>query len=347
MKLFSTIEKGIEKLGVRFIITGLFPSMFFVMFLMGLFTRKAPGAAPLLLELHSWSIALQKEEAVFIGILVLLFALILEPMQFGIIRFLEGYWGNNWAGRLLSKPFVALWKRKRQALEEQGSFLGASKDIPPNERKEKQIAGSKLEKFYPAEGRLLPTSLGNILRAAEDSAGDRYGLDGIVLWPRLYPLLSDKLKALVDDSRNQLDLAGRLCFLFLLLGIISAIVLFCYPQGWLISLVLFLLSWLSYRGAVSAALLYGNLIQTAFDYHRFDLLKTLHLPLPENLLEEIEFNEKLSKFLLQGVPFKMSYDHGKDAAAKKENAPVESGAKSKNKSKSKTNKKAKKKTKSK
>jgi hypothetical protein len=42
---------------------------------------------------------------------------------------------------------------------------------------------------------MLPTMLGNTLCAAEFRARSRYGLDVVVLWPRLYPLLSDRVPA--------------------------------------------------------------------------------------------------------------------------------------------------------
>ena len=41
------------------------------------------------------------------------------------------------------------------------------------------------------------TGLGNALAAMEDSAGAAYGLDAVVAWPRLYPLLGDKVRAVV------------------------------------------------------------------------------------------------------------------------------------------------------
>ena len=52
-------------------------------------------------------------------------------------------------------------------------------------------------------------------------------------------------------------------------------------------------SFLSYRGAVSAAMQYGLFMDIAYDLHRFDLIKALHLDLPANTEEEEEIGEQL------------------------------------------------------
>lgn len=160
-----------------------------------------------------------------------------------------------------------------------------------------------------------------MLRAAEHRAGSRYGLDAIIVWPRLYPVLSDRTQAILDDLRNQLDLAARFCSIFLVATVIT---LACLARhGWWLTAAagMLLLSVISYRAALTAAVAYGQAIEAAFDLHRFDLLHALHLPLPTNLTSEIEANEHLSQFLRQpheyvyvltshGRGLDFSYDHG-------------------------------------
>jgi len=57
---------------------------------------------------------------------------------------------------------------------------------------------------------LQPTKLGNVLAAMQDSAGRPYGFDAVTAWPRLYPVLSEQCRTLVDDRRDTLDASVRL-----------------------------------------------------------------------------------------------------------------------------------------
>jgi hypothetical protein len=178
------------------------------------------------------------------------------------------------------------------------------------------MAAAKLRRLYPPEQAVLPTSLGNVLRAGEYRAGRRYGLEATTVWPRLYPLLGERVAALVDDQRDQLDLTARFCVVFAIASAVSFGLLI--TQGWwlLVAGGALILAWLSYRAAVSAALAYGEGIETAFDLHRFDLLRALHLSLPPDRQSELEANSRLSEFfvsgevLMEGKPLNFIYDHG-------------------------------------
>ena len=165
----------------------------------------------------------------------------------------------------------------------------------------KQLAWIERElQFYPRPGDLMPTRLGNVLKAAEDRAGGRYGLNTYASWPRLFPLLSDQLARIVGKLNDQLDTASHLCVTFLLATLLSSA--FLLPNGWdgywlLIPLGAGLLTLLSYRATITAAKKQGTLLMVAFDLHRFDLLEQLRYPVPEDAKAEFEFNEKLSALL--------------------------------------------------
>jgi hypothetical protein len=55
-------------------------------------------------------------------------------------------------------------------------------------------------------------------------------------------------------------------------------------------------SWIAYRAAVRAAVAHGRQLYVAFDLHRFDLLRSLHLPLPPSPEAEVQINKDLSTF---------------------------------------------------
>ena len=67
---------------------------------------------------------------------------------------------------------------------------------------------------------------------------------------------------------------------------------------------------MSYEAALSAASAYGQAVAAAFDLHRFDLLRALHLPLPRDLLSEVQANQQLSRFMGQPQEYLFALTHG-------------------------------------
>jgi hypothetical protein len=167
----------------------------------------------------------------------------------------------------------------------------------------------KLRTRYPdAEHAVRGTALGNALAAMEDSAGAAYGLDAVVAWPRLYPLLGEQVRALVDDLRDGLDAAARLAATCALTALIT-VGLLVWHSGWWTALALApaVLAMVAYAGAVRAAVAYGDAVRVAFDLHRFDLLRALRLAVPSNQIDEQAANGRLCDFLRQGVPVPFTY----------------------------------------
>ncbi|MDQ0078528.1 hypothetical protein [Arthrobacter oryzae] len=100
----------------------------------------------------------------------------------------------------------------------------------------------------------------------------------------------------------QLDATCRLSATALIVGIIT-LVLLVDDGGWLVlAAVPFFLSWVGYKAAISAAVAYGEMLSVAFDLHRFDVLKALHLSLPTDAVTEADINKQLSLFWMQDVP---------------------------------------------
>lgn len=144
-------------------------------------------------------------EVVLLVLALTIVAVVLQPFQLAMMRMLEGT--GPWL------PFSSLLlrgqKRRRNRLREDAALSG-----PAPAEEEIQRAGEKgheLRRRFPAPDHLLrPTALGNALTAMEDGAGRHYGADAVVAWPRLYPLLGERVRELVDDRRDGLDLAARM-----------------------------------------------------------------------------------------------------------------------------------------
>lgn len=306
MNLGSVIESGAKELGPRFNLVGVLPTVMLFVFVLALYWSGAPQRSP-----DVWAVVQRVEQigakdGILLALGVLLFALLMQPLQLSLVRVLEGYWDVPllpWVGTILSKPGI-LWHEYRRSILEKATqvqTLEGAEEVTPEEEARAAAADWQLRRSYPAQDRLLPTALGNVLRAAEDVPYDSYCLDTVVVWPRLYPLLPQNMIGILTDRRNQLDLAARFCAIFLLCAIIS--IFFLYPYWWwlLVPAFMLLLTRISYHGAIAAAIGYGESVQSAFDLYRFELHKALRIPAPANLLAEKETNVLITRFLQQGI----------------------------------------------
>jgi hypothetical protein len=283
----------VKELGLRFNLVSLLPTGSLVLFVLALRASGAPGQAPDLQEAFAALKSLSGGQLVALFVFVLIVSLLLHPLQISLVRLLEGYWGDSALGRTLSAIGIEVHRRRQARLQN----LIRQTPMTTHDQRRRQSAISQLRSAYPPKlQRLLPTRLGNALRAAEDRAGQRYGLLTVTILPRLYPYLSERFAAAFADLRNQLDVAVRLCVMLLLATLISALMLIGYGWWLVLPVATGTLSWISYRAAVRAALNYGQGLHVAFDLHRFDLLRALHYPLPPNLAMERAFNRKLSDF---------------------------------------------------
>jgi len=306
MKFGDLVDSGVKELGVRFTFVSILPTALLFLYILILVWSGAPGKTPSFASAAAHVKALESSNAIFLGLVVLALAAVTQPLQLNMVRLLEGYWGYTRLARFFSDLAVGL-QRKRRTLLKSAQCVQSTQNISAKKRGEMIAAAVKLRDFYPSDQNLLPTALGNVLRAAEENAGKRYGLDAVVVWPRLYPLISGSLSVVLRDQRNQLDIAARFCCMCLLGTVVTIGMLFHHGLWNLLALALLVLAWGSYRAAIAAALAYGVNVQTAFDLHRFELYKALKLPMPKDRNTERAANRKLSLFLRQGKPVNLQY----------------------------------------
>ena len=306
MSVEEAVSGGVKELGLRFNLVGLLPTSALVLFVLALVSTGGVGGAPDLSKIPADLSATQIIEFV---LLILLVSLILYPFQLSMVRILEGYaWETTRFGDALSAVGVELQRRRLERLQN----VAYRTAITPDEKRRQWRALATANAYYPDDPyALLPTRLGNALRAAEDRAGQRYGLDTNTMMPRLYPYLSTTLTEALTDQRNHLDIAVRLHITLLLGTLISGSML--AGDGWWITVPIAtaVLAWVAYRAAVQAAVSYGRMLYVAFDLHRFDMLQGLHYPLPDRTTE-VAFNEDLSAFLrgeIDTLPTRYPYEH--------------------------------------
>jgi hypothetical protein len=161
--------------------------------------------------------------------------------------------------------------------------------------------------FHPRDDKdALPTTLGNALRAAELYPRDTYGMDAVVLWPRLSSVApAEQLKA-VQAARAPLDLLVIVAFYSFAYAIFAAVYV-AVRHGGRLTLVLAVgsavgLGILCYFASVQAAIAYGDQVRSVFDNYRFDLLKQLRLPLPNSVVEERRLWSEVNELVRSGSP---------------------------------------------
>jgi hypothetical protein len=215
-------------------------------------------------------------------------AVFLQPLQLFLLRLQEGYFPLPLRG--LGSLMTRAHARRVRRLTDLATATGEESSI------ERSLSRLRV---YPSADRIMPTKLGNALRTAEDEAGQRYGLSTVTMWPRLYPLLSERLVEIATDARDELDLAARYSGTFFLGGITSLFLMLKHQLWLLMPVVLLLSAWFAYQNAIRVAISYGEILKVAFDMHRFDLLRALHLPLPRTPEEEHLVNLRLSQWFAE------------------------------------------------
>jgi len=308
MKLDSLIDGGLKEVGPRLSFVGLLPNLALFGWIACLLASGAPQAAPQWSRL--WAAAKDPGggEALMAVVGLLVLALVMHPLQLSLVRLLEGYWGNAPGARDLARRATARQARQRDALRQALQYSGPGQPDAATLQRMQASAAALIQRF-PATERLMATALGNALRAAEDRPQRAYGLDGVVIWPRLYVLLPESMRSLLGDARNQMDVALRFVAVFVIAAVVSAALLWQHAPWPAVSLAALALAWLSYRAGVQAAIAYGQVIDVAFDLYRFTLYPALHLALPANLDQERALNAQISAFLRQGQRPNFVYSH--------------------------------------
>ena len=290
--------------GGRFYLVGYLPTYAAALFLLVLVWAGAPGWSGRtdhrIRFTAAWATAshLSLGEVVLTALAVAMLAVVLQPLQLAMVGLAEGSWpgwlGTKWARR---------WQRSRRNRLERREQLPTGMEPTDEAVQRAGAAGYQLRRRFPMPDHLLrPTALGNVLAAMTDRAGRLYGLDAVIAWPRLYPVLGEQVKSLVDDRRDALDAAVRMAATMAVTAIVSFVLLL--QSGWWILLVLIPLGMaaLAYNSAVQAALAYSETVHVAFDLHRADLLTALRMELPRWQYAEQTLNKQWCDLWRQGIP---------------------------------------------
>ena len=236
---------------------------------------------------------------VAVGVLVL-FALILSVSEGALLGLYEGYWGSRGPSGWLAAAGKRWHKRRRRLKGADYEFIYMNY---PRDRNLNAPGAANRPEY------MMPTSLGNIIKAAELYPGDegRYGIDAVFFWPRLYQIIPDNARSSLIDARTSLALMLNICTLALGLAAGTLIALAATtikPAAafWATAASAAVVAWLAYRSALGPARVYGELVRAMYDLYRGDLLAKLGFALPGTLAGERELWKNLGLQMYRRAP---------------------------------------------
>lgn len=211
----------------------------------------------------------------------------------------------------------------------QGFDLSGPRDIALTEIE-------NVEGFSPIdEENLLPTRLGNVLRASECYADERYQLNSLVMFPKLLHVLPQRFLNELEDKNNRFIFLLHSSFLAYIIGVVAFFIgllnklffpfcsstlglhwivqRFCdagaISKGFtvlsnteymIVGFLFIIVGYIIYRVGVTAAREFALHIRAGFDLYRFDLLRQLNHRLPTTLNDERQIWKLLSEYFVAG-----------------------------------------------
>jgi hypothetical protein len=336
------VDKFVDSL----IIAAVVPSLIFVTMLFVFFEPIVP------MSITARLISLTEQRSVLVLILAAIVGFTLSNFKDIVVRLYRGHYvpqkeglGNfleRRAARRLRGSIEKLGTKIKQ-LEEKG-FEDTYIEIYKNEHY--ALVAKNSDTFPPIDEPVLPTRLGNLLRAAETYPADQYGIDAVLIWPRLKQCIPNKHYDETDQTSNKMVfllnssllsfVLAILCFAaagleyivyqFALSNLGSPIYLIAtnlpaevYRQRVLLyiftAIVCLIVAWFFYRTSLPFAVEYGQMFRSAFDLYRNKLLRQLNQPVPKDNLEEFDQWRKISEFLMYGErrgPLYFSYKYARN-----------------------------------
>lgn len=215
-------------------------------------------------------------------------AYLLQALTVPLVRLYEGYW-------------PIFFPRKEQTQEKKQQAREKLK------KKRSKCPEASRNLYFPSQAAFLkPTKLGNILAASEDHARQLYQIDPALWWPRLATLLPESFRTQMEAALTPLLAMLNLCTILFIVTISSSIAVYVVQGAWLlvaaILIVGLILVRICYIAAVQQAQSYGSFLRAAFDLYRYEILKQMHIPIPDNLFEEALLWDLLNQWIASYRP---------------------------------------------
>lgn len=224
-------------------------------------------------------------------------ALTVKRLTLPVLRLLEGYW-PRWCSKL-RRRLVARVERQAAADREEWHRLAPSiqaseVDVTPEQLAAFIRVDQRIRRRPSLANRYMPTRIGNILRAAETWPRDKYSLDAVVIWPRLWLLLPDSTRDGLVTARTALDNSVAAVIWGLLFCVFTIWTPLVIPVGLAVAIAA-VIFWVPDRAEV-----FGDLVESAYDLYRGALYRQVRWPLPSDPEQEHSAGKDLTTYLSRG-----------------------------------------------
>jgi ABC-type glycerol-3-phosphate transport system permease component len=195
-----------------------------------------------------------------------------------LYRILEGY---LWPA-FLCEARKKVQRKRKEALEKRV-------EAAPARTWERGLLLEKLARFPLESGQVVPTRLGNAIRAFETYGKSRFNLDSQTLWSELVAVAPKSLQTELDRSRSIVDFFVASVYATFVAGClaIAAAVHEAYAiKDFMFAGVAFVASWSSYKMAIISCSYWKSTVQALVNLGRCELAKSLGLQLPATINDE-------------------------------------------------------------
>ena len=136
---------------------------------------------------------------------LVLFSMVLSALEGRILSTFEGYWGTSGLGAWAAGKAT----RRHQKIQRNLDLT------------DERAYEFRYRNYPRREADVMPTRLGNVLKAAETYPADteRYHLDAVFFWPRLIAVIPQSARDDLSDSRAGLALLLNVCTLAGVVGL--------------------------------------------------------------------------------------------------------------------------------
>jgi hypothetical protein len=249
-------------------------------------------------------------------VIIWLLSILLMTFSRPIIRLLEGYGRLNPFRILLSWQQHEFKAKAEPHLRKLQSLLEARRRGVPESEEFSELSVWRAARDFPEEMELvLPTRLGNAMRAYERYPDVVYEIEAIALWPRLFMIIPEEARERIRESEGLFHFSINMLFTSIVTLITSGgmIASSLHHGGlsglvntisWPIILVLVFgsfFAWFSWWRLPDAARQRGEEVKSTFDLYRGALADALGLELPATEAEERRMRRLVSRRMLLRV----------------------------------------------